>query len=54
MEKIPLGGRKTHDGIYGPPKFTILFDQKSLEQGTNLMGTRIEELLLQNSLPTGK
>jgi len=54
MEKIPLGLRRTCDGIYGAPKFTILFDQKSLEPATNSMGTGVDELQLQNSLLTGK
>ena len=54
MEKIPLGGRRTRDRIYGPPKFTILFKQKSLEPMTNSMGTGVDKLQLQNSLSTGK
>ena len=54
MEKIRLGGRTTHDSIHGPPKFTILFDQKSLEPVTNSMSTGVDKLQLQNSLPTGK
>ena len=54
MEKIPLGGRRTLDGIHRSPKPTVLFDQKSLEPATDSMGTGVDKLQLQNCLPTGK
>jgi len=54
MEKVPLGGRGTRDGIHGPPKPTVLLDQKSLEPATDPMGTGVDKLQLQDSLPTGK
>jgi len=44
MEKVPLGGRRTRDGIHRPPKPTVLFDQKSLELATDSMGTGVDEL----------
>jgi len=54
MEKIALRQRRTCDGIHRLPQPTVLFDQKSLEPATDLMGTGVDELQLQNSLPTGK
>jgi len=44
MEKIPLGRRRARDGIYGPPKSTVLFNQKCLEPAANLMGTGVDQL----------
>jgi len=54
MEKVPLGGRRTRDGIHGPPKPTVLFEQKSLEPATDSMGTGVDKLQLQNTLSSGK
>jgi len=54
MEKIPLGGRRTRDGIHRPPKPTVRFDQKSLEPATDSMATGVDKLQLQNGVPTGK
>ena len=54
MQKIPLGGRRTRDGIHQPPKPTVLFDQKSLKPATDSMGTGVDKLQLENSLPTRK
>ena len=33
MEKIPLGRRRAHYGIYRPPKSTVLYDKKGWTQG---------------------
>jgi len=48
------GEEEPCDGIHGPPKPTVLFDQKSLEPTPNLMGTGVDKLQLQNSLSTRK
>ena len=44
METIPLGRRRARDGIYQPPKSTVLFNQKGLELVANSMGTGVDEL----------
>jgi len=54
MEKIPLGSRTTCDDIHRTQKSGILLDQKSMEPGVTLMGTGVDKLQLQDSLPTGK
>jgi len=54
MEKVSLAGRGTRDGIYRPPKSTILLNQEGIEPEANLIGTGVDKLQLQDSLSTGK
>ena len=54
MERMPQGRRRTSDCIYQPPESTLLLEYKGMEPAANLMGTGVDELQLQESLPRGK